>query len=380
MRILFVVCGEGLGHASRCLTLGNYLELHGHSVSFLAYGKSYQFFRDHGCTSVYPGVREVCLEGENGFFSLKRTLMCSKWLAFNIIRSGFRVMRMISRHRIDCVICDTMYAGVIAARFQRVPVIFITNQNRFSGPGGKKNTIWRLLNLLISRYLHLAHAVIVPDYAPPQTVSEYNLFIREWERGRYHFTGPFFDVDPSRYLNRQATIFTSFGGEPYKLPLYAMLKTIANERTDFVFDVFYTGATLPESSDNYITHGYVPSLYEYLAGARMAIVHGGLTTLHEALLFNKPVLIIMDPNHPEQQNNAQKIVDIGAGTAVDGTTLTKAVLEQKIEETLALSLSSFGLEQATINGRKNALAVIEEVACRAGKRRIKWSPFPTSEQ
>ncbi len=377
---MFVVCGEGFGHASRCIHLGHYLEQHGHSVSYLAYGKSYDFFRDHGCINMYRGAREVCIDGENGFFSLKKTLICSKWVVFNLIRSGLRVRRMIIEHRIDCVICDTMYAGVITSRFRRVPVIFITNQNRFSGPEGKKNIVWRILNLVVGRYLHLAHAVIVPDYAPPQTVSEYNLLIREGERQRYHFTGPLCDVDLSRYQNRQKSIFVSFGGEPYKLPLYRMLKTIADERKDLVFDVFFSGAALPESSDNYITHGYVPHLHEYLAGARIAIVHGGLTTLHEALLFNKPVLIVMDPNHTEQQNNAKKIVDIGAGTAVDGRTLTKEILEKKIEETLALTPSPFGQEHATINGRKNAREVIESVAIRAGKRKIKSLIFPTSEQ
>jgi UDP:flavonoid glycosyltransferase YjiC (YdhE family) len=89
----------------------------------------------------------------------------------------------------------------------------------------------------------------------------------------------------------------------------------------------------------------------------MAIVHGGLTTLHEALLFKKPVLIIMDPGHPEQQNNAQKIVNMGIGTAVDGTTVTKEILEQKIAETLALppiATRKFAL----VNGRKNAADVI----------------------
>jgi uncharacterized protein (TIGR00661 family) len=55
MRILFVVCGEGLGHSSRCIHLGHYLEQQGHSVSFLAYGKSYDFFHDHGCVTVYRG-------------------------------------------------------------------------------------------------------------------------------------------------------------------------------------------------------------------------------------------------------------------------------------------------------------------------------------
>ena len=377
MRILFVVCGEGLGHSSRCIHLGHYLEQHGHLVSFLAYGKSYDFFHDHGCINVSRGEREVCLEGENGFFSLKKTILCSKWIALNLARSALRVRRLIMEHRIDCVICDTMYGGVLAARFRRVPVIFITNQNRFSGPGGKKNPVWIILNFLIRRYLCLADTVIVPDYAPPDTVSEYNLFIPEHERRKYHFTGPFLDVDLSRYPFSKETIFTSFGGEPYKLPLYQLLRKIADERKDLIFDVFYTGAILPESSENYLSHGYVPNLYEHLAKARIAIVYGGLTTLHEALLFNKPVLIIMDPGHPEQQNNAKKIVDMGAGTAVDGRTVTKEVLEQKIAETLALPPCLFGREHATVNGRKNAVAIIEAVGAAKGK--IKSSPPPTGE-
>jgi len=381
MRILFVVCGEGLGHSSRCIHLGHYLEQNGHSVSFLAYGKSYDFFHDHGCINLYRGEREACLEGENGFFSLKKTLLCSKWLALNLVRSGLRVRRLIMEHQIDCVICDTMYAGVIVARFRRVPVIFITNQNRFNGPKSKKNPVWYFLSFIIRRYLRLADAIIIPDYAPPQTVSEYNLVIPQRKRPRYHFTGPFLDVDLSRYNFRQDKIFTSFGGEPYKLPLYQLLKTIADERKDLVFDVFYTGAALPESSDNYISHGYVPNLYEHLAEARIAIVHGGLTTLHEALLFNKPVLIIVDPAHPEQQNNAKKIVDMGAGTVVDGRTVTKEILEQKIAETLALSPCQFGREYAMVNGRKNAVEIIDEaVAYRAAKRKIKPSHFPTGKQ
>ena len=212
-----------------------------------------------------------------------------------------------------------------------------------------------------------------PGLCPPDTVSEYNLFIPDHERNHYHFTGPFLDVDISRYHFAQETIFTSFGGEPYKLPLYQLLRKIADERKDLIFDVFYTGAVLPESSGNYLSHGYVPNLYEHLAKARLAIVHGGLTTLHEALLFNKPVLIVVDPGHPEQQNNAKKIVDMGAGTVVDGRTVTKEILEQKIAETLALSPGSYRKDPALVTGRKNAAEIIESVG--SGRRHKKLWPL-----
>ena len=65
---------------------------------------------------------------------------------------------------------------------------------------GQKNPVWEVLNFLIQRYLRLADTVIIPDYPPPDTVSEYNLLIPERERQHYHFTGPFLDVDLSRYI------------------------------------------------------------------------------------------------------------------------------------------------------------------------------------
>jgi UDP-N-acetylglucosamine--N-acetylmuramyl-(pentapeptide) pyrophosphoryl-undecaprenol N-acetylglucosamine transferase len=364
MKILFVVCGEGLGHASRCLHLGHFMQEQGHMVHFAGYGKSYDFMAEHRCTNLHRIPREVWLEGENGFFSLKKTLWYSKSAPLDLVRSCLAVRRLIREHPFDCVVCDTMYGGVLAARLCKVPCVFITNQNHFNGPNGTTNPVWKILNMLIRRYLRLATHIIVPDYPAPDTVSEYNIRVPPGETGRYSFTGPFYQFDPDRYIYGKETIFTSFGGEPYKLPMYVMLKAIADTRKDLFFDVFYTGPELPESSDNFASHGYVPNLYEHLAMAKIAIVHGGLTTLHEALLFEKPVLIIMDPNHPEQQNNAKKIVDMGAGTSVDGRQITPALLESRIAETLALTPRPFRAAHTVVNGRQNASDIIVAIAKR----------------
>jgi len=364
MKILFVVCGEGLGHASRCLHLGHYMQQQGHTIHFAGYGKSHDFMDQHGCSSLHRVCREVCLEGENGFFSLKKTLWYSKSLPLDLVLSALDVRRLIRCQGYDCVVCDTMYGGLLAARMEHVPVVFITNQNHFNGPDGATNPVWKILNILIRRYLRLADHVIVPDYPAPDTISEYNIRISAHEAGRYSFTGPFYQFDPERYTYDRRTIFTSFGGEPYKLPMYLMLRAIADVRKDLLFDVFYTGPVLPESSDNFLSHGYVPNLYEHLALAKIAIVHGGLTTLHEALLFEKPVLIIVDPGHPEQQNNARKIVDMGAGTSIDGRHVTPAELEKKIAETMALEPRPFRKFHATVNGRQNASRIILAVAAR----------------
>jgi UDP:flavonoid glycosyltransferase YjiC (YdhE family) len=254
-----------------------------------------------------------------------------------------------------------MYGGVLAGRINKVPVVFVTNQNHFNGLNGTTNPVWRVLNFLIRRYIRLADLVLVPDYPAPDTVSEYNIVVPKGEETKYAFCGPFYIFDLTRYVFECKTIFTSFGGEPYKLPMYRMLKEIADACPDLIFDVFYTGKELPEPSANYLPHGYVPNLYEYLAEAKIAIVHGGLTTLHEALLFEKPVLVIMDPNHPEQQNNARKIVDMGAGIAVDGRSVTREGLEEQMERTMALVPKPFCEQHACIDGRRNAYAVIAKM-------------------
>jgi len=362
VKILFVVCGEGLGHTSRCLHLSHYLQQQGHTVHFAAYGKSFDFLRQQCCADLHQVRREVHLVGEHGFFSLKKTLWSSKWVIPDTIRSGLNVRRLIREHQFDCVVCDTMYGGILAARLEKTPVVFITNQNHFNGLNGTTNPVWATLNFLIRRYIRLANQVIVPDYPAPDTVSEYNIVIPKGEEQRYTFTGPFFELDPSQYTSARETIFTSFGGEPYKLPMYLMLKEIADRRKDLFFDVFYTGAGLPDSTDNFVSHGYVPDLYEHLAKAKIAIAHGGLTTLHEAMLFEKPVLVIMDPDHPEQQNNAKKVVDMGAGTSVNGKLVTMDVLENKIAETMTCCPRPIQVIHEGLNGRKNAARIIINAA------------------
>ncbi|MFA4875806.1 MAG: glycosyltransferase family protein [Methanoregula sp.] len=376
MKILFVVCGEGLGHASRSFHLGHYMQQQGHTIHYATYGKSYDFMKQHGCANLHAIHREVCLEGVDGFFNLKKTLWRSRTIPLDLLKSAAGVSRLLKRHKFDCIVCDTMYGGIFSGWIRRVPVVFITNQTHFNGNGHRSNLVWMVLNLLIRRYLRLASHVTIPDYPPPDTVSEYNIRVSRNEEKRTTFSGPFYDFDPSRFVYDKKTIFASFGGEPYKLPMYNLLKTIADQHKEEFFDVFYTGPVLPESSDNFATHGYVPNLYEHLAQAKIAIVHGGLTTLHEALLFEKPVLIILDPNHPEQQNNARKIVELGAGTVIDGRTITKDLFEKMITETMKIAPRPFRSAHTEFNGRKTAAAIItalcerRQARLRRGKNRI----------
>ena len=360
MKILFVVCGEGLGHASRSTKLASYLENFGHTCLIATYGKAYEFIKKSGNFRVCETPREVMLEGENGYFSMSRTLWSSKGLAVNLGRSFKRIRDIILEQSIDLVISDTMYGAIPAAKLHSVPSIFITNQNSFSSAKDPDSRYWKALSKVVDKYLSIPDRVVIPDFAPPHTVCEYNINLEKVKKD-FDFVGPIMRTDITGYNPTKDTIFASFGGEPFKIPLYQMLKNIADERPFHKFEALSTSQGLPEESENFKVYGYVDDIYKFIARSRVAILHGGLTTLHEALLFRKPCVMIIDPYHPEQWNNGRKIEDLGAGIVIEGNHVTEKKLSDAIDEALTMTPPDFSHLFAAQNGKVKTYKIIEEL-------------------
>lgn len=361
MRILFVVCGEGLGHASRSTKLAQYFERFGHTCYFASYGKAYEFIKNQGKFQVFETYREVILEGDGGCFSLSKTMWSSKGVMLSLARSFRHVRGLIVENSIDVLISDTMYAAVTAAKIQRVPSLFLTNQNKFASATDQDSAHWNFLSSIVDKYLSLPDNILIPDFSPPNTVSGYNLDIKAEDKERYRFIGPIMGVNPSEYKIESETIFASFGGEPFKLPMYEMLSQIAEERPYHDFEVFSTTPGLPEESKNFRPYGYVPDILEYMSKSRLTIMHGGLTSLHESLLFNKPCVMIIDPYHPEQWNNGRKIEEMGAGVMISCSSVTRRSLSDAIDEALALKPPNMKNLFSIEDGRVNSLKLIEDI-------------------
>ena len=361
MKILFVICGEGLGHASRSSKLSRYLTEHGHTCHLASYGRALTFLRDEGIQNLHETVREVILEGEGGYFSFTKTLRSSSHVIMDLYRAFADVRQLIQNLDVDLVIADTMYAAVPAARIEKIPALFMTNQNRFASAAAGEDAIqWRALSTIVDHYLTIPDAIIVPDFAPPWTICGENI-IPTPDHGEYHFVGPMMDENIGNFEIRQETVFASFGGEPFKIPLYKKLKEIGKNRPDLPFEVFSTAQGLPKNGYNFETFGYVPDIREHMAKARVMILHGGLTTLHDAMFFRKPSVIIIDPYHPEQWNNARKVAAMGAGIIVKGSQdLSIPELSEAIDRAMLLTPPDLSEQFRTQNGRENALRLIEE--------------------
>lgn len=362
MNILFVVCGEGLGHASRSTKLAKHLKECGVNCIFAAYGKAYSFIQNQTDCKVYEISREVTLEGTGGYFSITETLKSSLGIPVSLVKSFATALKILKTENIDAVVCDTMFAAGVAAKIRRVPVIFMTNQNYFSSLAKPDVWYWKLFGKVIRTYLSIIpKKVLVPDFAPPNTISGYNFRFSKKDSDCYVFIGPILDSAIHDVETSEKIVFASFGGEPFKMPLYAMLKDISEMDSSLEVKVFSTSPGLPAEGENFKIAGYVESIFPYMASSKLAIIHGGLTSLHEAIYFGKPVLLIIDPYHPEQGNNGRKVEELGCGMMIRGDSVTKESLYEAILSCMRMEVCDMKGLYAEECGAENFCWVLDDV-------------------
>src|SRR5512133_2137216 len=112
MRIMIFMCGEGLGHTSRCLALGKELLAAGHEIEFGAYGYSKDLVEKTGYRA-QEIPSEIKLVGKAGGLdmagSIEATLKNAQLLG------GPRVLKLIRDFKPDVVVSDSFYLGILAA-------------------------------------------------------------------------------------------------------------------------------------------------------------------------------------------------------------------------------------------------------------------------
>ncbi len=192
MEILLFICGEGLGHTSRCLALGKEFLAAGHEVNFGAYGYSKKLVEKTGYAA-YEIPPEIKLAGETGIFDIRKSI---KETLRNISPSGFRrLLKLIEKLKPDVVLSDGYYTGILAAQAKKIPVYFIGHQFNMveffpeTGIFGKygRKTSQEVFMITSSDSVD---GIIVPDYPLPYSVNRKNFTLAKNINDTIFFSGP----------------------------------------------------------------------------------------------------------------------------------------------------------------------------------------------
>ncbi|AEF97024.1 Conserved hypothetical protein CHP00661 [Methanotorris igneus Kol 5] len=329
MKILISVCGEGFGHTTRCIAVAEELKNH-YDIAFIAYGKSKNYIESLGY-EVFETYPEIKLTGYEGKFDIKKSIFNKE---YNPTKAIKREREIIKHYNPDLIISDCKYSTIIASKFLKKPYYIITNQNYTKTDKKEKFIVYPVMSMLnvINRS---AEEVLVPDLPLPYTICEYNLKIID----NLEFIGPLIRYKPKN-IKDGGYILSVIGGFEYRYRILKYLAEIAVKNdlnVKLVCGSWGVGREL-ESYVNKLTDNpknieiipFTNNMEKLIKNCSFIVCHGGHSTIMEGISFGKPLIVIPDLNHPEQENNAKKVQDLACGITISHNEIEK--LEMAINE------------------------------------------------
>jgi UDP-N-acetylglucosamine--N-acetylmuramyl-(pentapeptide) pyrophosphoryl-undecaprenol N-acetylglucosamine transferase len=340
-KIYFSVSSEGYGHSSRAMALTRTLEPHEYLIG--TYGIALDRVQALGYSHVAI-PQELKLMGNDGGFDVGATILNTQSAVLNFNQLVQQEMDIIRDYGATLVVADGRIAPVVAAARMDVPCLVLTNQSAFYPFFEKDTPLVKLLGIsfewVMKFWLCSAEEILIPDFPPPYTVCLPNLSFKPKVKKRTRFLGPLvtFDVDhvvPVYFPEAQGKpiIVVSLGGHSYRRPLLDCVIDVAPHFPEFHFVVLtrFAPATIPA---NVTIHGHVKECAGYFKAAHLVITQAGHSTAMELMSLGKPCLVVPDYRQTEQEQNAQRLVDLGMGLKLDYPTLSSVTLTETLNQLL----------------------------------------------
>lgn len=347
VKILYGICGEGLGHASRCRILINHLKKN-HEIKIVAGGKAYQFL-----SKEFEDIEEIVSPRfvyEGGDVKLFHSIF---QMLFNTITktpfSLLKVRRIIKTFKPDVCITDAEPISHFAARLGKLKRISIDNPQALIYRKYKLNIgeliPWFFLIVALKIAMLGADKYIIYDFSDEEVQDTKVMFQKP--------------LIQEGILKQKPS---------YKDHIFVYQTSIS---TEFIFNIF------KKFDEKFIIYGFDrerveknlifrkfndKDFYSDISNAKAIITNGGFSLLSEALYLKKPIFSLPIKNQFEQVFNAKIIQKIGVG--VHRNELTEDNLKDFIEN---LNLYKENLKSYNPGDQKKILQKIENVILKSVK-------------
>ena len=359
-RILMLVNGLGLGNSTRCHAVIQRLRAAGAEIEVVTSDNGLWFFADKpeiGRVSEIPSLRYGQAQGR---ISIAATLAQAGAMLDTVRRAESVVADTIARFRPAAVVTDSTYS-LRPVRRAGLPLAALNNSDmvarRMAQGGAPASVLPQFLVVELADYLfhRLLPDLVVSPRLDPADLSE---------------AGPFRRVGPivraaCRPLPTESgpvrRVVVMLSGSVFGSPV-----VLRRPRPGLVVDVLGRPAPCEGPIPEGVTyHGKVRDSLALMQGADLVVVNGGFSAVSEAVVLNKPMVVIPVPRHAEQWANGETIRRLGLGICA-----TEEGLEDAIDAALARVgdfRAAYGALPPQSDGAERAAELILALAKR-GKR------------
>jgi uncharacterized protein (TIGR00661 family) len=310
VRVLYGVCGDGLGHAMRAQVAAAHLVAQGHDVRFAASGRAAGVLRAHGFT--VTDVRGIHAHYQGGSVERARTVLRVVAEAPERLRHNARVaLEEAATFGPHVAITDFNGFACAVAAVCGCPAISLDHQHvldRFHHPPGVVAPF--AIDFALAR---AAVGVKTPGCARYIVTSFYFPGALPAARDKTRLTGPIVRAEvealaPS--VGDHVLVYQTATGDARLLDT---MRSVPEVR----FRVYGHGRASGErpAGNVELCDFDERTFLADLAGARAVVTNGGFTTISEALYLGKPVLSVPLEHQAEQLLNAAWLEELGLGIA-----------------------------------------------------------------
>ena len=321
-KIIYGVCGEGLGHAARVMTIVNELRLKHEFVIFAA-SSAYTYLKKHLAPS--GSIRLERIPGLNFRYLFKRisyVLSVTSAIPY-VLSMDKKVAEMqnkVAGLQADLVITDFEPLTARLARKQKIPLISIDHQH-FITQLDLQELPWswrlraRIMSWFIRLYFDWQDQTVVSSFfsqafQSTDAVQHVGVTLRSRMQIQKPANGPAIVVYLRRFHSRK--LLQLLGRRKEKFLIYGHHVPRTEGNLEF------------KQVDN-------ETFCEDLAQCRALICNAGNQLVGEALSFGKPVLALPESGNFEQQLNGHFLNQMVGGTSVPFEKMNDRVLTEFVE-------------------------------------------------
>jgi uncharacterized protein (TIGR00661 family) len=351
MRILVAPLNWGLGHATRCVPIINYLSELKHEVVLASSGNAYHFLKNY-----FPKFELVHLPDYDVLYStnipLKWRMVLSAPKIFSKIKQEHQLLdKLIDEKKIDAVISDNRFG----LHSKKIPCAFISHQlninaGLFSG----------IANRINRKYINKYSQCWIPDNAGSKALSG-NLVLNEYGFSHLKHLGPL-----SRFMNcplnnppkqNQIAIIIS-GPEPqrtvFEKIIFSQIQKYKSQlKSKVVIVRGMPGEKTGEVKTSLLSvfnHLSDNEMLRLIANSNLIISRSGFSTIMDLAYTGGKAVFVPTPGQPEQEYLAKLYHQNKIAFSVD---------QKKFDLMAAISVSENFLGFRQINKNESYKKVVD---------------------
>lgn len=306
MKILYGVCGEGLGHSSRAEAIILNLERKDHKVLIITYNQAYQALKNFNPIK----TKGISLVFKKEKLSLSKTIIKNIKNFLIDIKSFRKIKSRIDKFSPEICISDMEHTVPIISYWYKIPLISIDNQHLLTNTKlaipKKYKSSYNLAKRVIKACVRKAKAFIILSYIKQKPIIKNTYIVSPIIRE---------EIKKLKPKNKNYILVYITKENP------ALINHLKNIKENFI--IYSSFITKEKQEGNLKFKKPSKNFINDLANCKAIIASAGFSLISEAIYLKKPYFAIPLKGQFEQTLNAIFLKKSGLGSYSENPTKTQ---------------------------------------------------------